>query len=129
MHLLGVMPLFMYDSLSQRLERFVPDKLRLKMAEEVRDASVAIPRAIMLSVLINGSLGFGMLIAVLFCLGDLEAALETPTGYPYMEIFRQGTDSVAGALGMTSIILIIGFSYSFGFVVDLCTVCTIVYVQ
>ncbi|KAL3431346.1 amino acid/polyamine transporter I [Aspergillus tetrazonus] len=84
------------------------------MAEEVRDASVAIPRAIMLSVLINGSLGFGMLIAVLFCLGNLEEALNTPTGYPYMEIFRQATDSVSGALGMTSIILIIGICTIFG---------------
>ncbi|KAL4880406.1 amino acid/polyamine transporter I [Aspergillus karnatakaensis] len=78
------------------------------MAEEVRNASVAIPRATMLSVLINGSLGFGMLIAVLFCLGDLDAALATPTGYPYMEIFYQATDSVSGALGMISIIVIIG---------------------
>lgn len=78
------------------------------MAEEVRNASVAIPRAILLSVLINGALGFGMLIAVLFCLGDLDAALATPTGYPYMDIFRQATDSLAGALGMTSILLIIG---------------------
>ncbi|KAF4212021.1 hypothetical protein CNMCM8980_010008 [Aspergillus fumigatiaffinis] len=78
------------------------------MAEEVRNASVAIPRAILLSVLINGALGFSMLIAVLFCLGDLDAALATPTGYPYMEIFRQATNSLAGALGMTSILLIIG---------------------
>ena len=68
----------------------------------------------MLSVLINGSLGFGMLIAVLFCLGNLEEALNTPTGYPYMEIFRQATDSVSGALGMTSIILIIGICTIFG---------------
>ncbi|PKX97799.1 putative GABA permease [Aspergillus novofumigatus IBT 16806] len=79
-----------------------------QMAEEVRNASVAIPRAILLSVLINGTLGFSMLIAVLFCLGDLDAALATPTGYPYMEIFRQATNSLPGALGMTSILLIIG---------------------
>lgn len=79
-----------------------------QMAEEVRNASVAIPRAILLSVLINGTLGFSMLIAVLFCLGDVEAALATPTGYPYMEIFHQATDSLPGALGMTSILLIIG---------------------
>ncbi|GIJ86412.1 hypothetical protein Asppvi_005300 [Aspergillus pseudoviridinutans] len=78
------------------------------MAEEVRNASVAIPRAILLSVLINGALGFGMLIAVFFCLGDLDAALASPTGYPYMEIFRQATNSTSGALGMTSILLIIG---------------------
>ncbi|KAF7122229.1 hypothetical protein CNMCM5793_000186 [Aspergillus hiratsukae] len=78
------------------------------MAEEVRNASVVIPRAILLSVLINGTLGFSMLIAVLFCLGDIEAALATPTGYPYMEIFYQATGSLSGALGMTSILLIIG---------------------
>jgi amino acid transporter len=77
------------------------------MAEEVKDASVAIPRAIMLSVLINGTLGFSMLIAVLFCLEDVDAALNSPTGYPFMEIFYQATDSVSGALGMSSILLII----------------------
>ncbi|KAL5355611.1 amino acid/polyamine transporter I [Aspergillus floccosus] len=78
------------------------------MAEEVKNAPVAIPRAILLSVLINGTLGFSMLIAVLFCMGDVDAALSTPTGYPYMEIFYQATDSLSGALGMSSILLIIG---------------------
>jgi amino acid transporter len=77
------------------------------MAEEVKNASVAIPRAIMLSVLINGTLGFSMLIAVLFCLEDVDAALNSATGYPFMEIFYQATNSVSGALGMTSILLII----------------------
>ncbi|EAW13292.1 putative GABA permease [Aspergillus clavatus NRRL 1] len=77
------------------------------MAEEVKDASVALPRSILLSVLLNGTLGFSMLIAALFCMGDLEAALSTSTGYPYMQIFYQATDSISGALGMTSILLII----------------------
>jgi amino acid transporter len=99
------MPLFTYGP-SDCLENSDIDQKQ--MAEEVRNASVAIPRAILLSVLINGTLGFSMLIAVLFCLGDLDAALATPTGYPYMEIFYQATDSLPGALGMTSILLIIG---------------------
>ncbi|RJE20120.1 Amino acid permease [Aspergillus sclerotialis] len=77
------------------------------MAEEASNASVAIPRAILLSVLINGTLGFTMLIAVLFCMGDVKAAINTPTGYPYIEIFHQATDSISGALGMSSILLII----------------------
>jgi amino acid transporter len=81
---------------------------RTQMAEEVRNASVVIPRAIPLSVLINGALGFSMLIAVLFCLGDLDTALASPTGYLYMEILRQATNSISGALGMTSILLSIG---------------------
>ncbi|KAE8353471.1 amino acid/polyamine transporter I [Aspergillus coremiiformis] len=77
------------------------------MAEEVGNAAVAIPRAILLSVLINGTLGFTMLIATLFCMGDVGKAINTPTGYPFIEIFYQATDSISGALGMSSIILII----------------------
>ena len=77
------------------------------MAEEVANASRAIPRAIMLSIAINGALGFGMLIAVLFCMGDLDAALNSDTGYPYIEIFYQATNSVSGSLAMVSINLII----------------------
>lgn len=77
------------------------------MAEEVANASRAIPRAIMLSIVINGTLGFGMLIAVLFCMGDLEVALNSNTGYPYIEIFYQATNSVPGTLAMVSVNLII----------------------
>jgi amino acid transporter len=76
------------------------------MAEEVSNASRVIPRAIMLSVAINGSLGFGMLIAMLFCLSKIDDALNTPTGYPYIEIFYQATNSIPGALAMVSINLI-----------------------
>ncbi|UCK58900.1 hypothetical protein AFCA_001733 [Aspergillus flavus] len=77
------------------------------MAEEVANATVAIPRAVLLSVLINGTLGFTMLITTLFCMGDVDKALNTPTGYPFIEIFYQATDSISGALGMSSVLLII----------------------
>lgn len=45
-----------------------------------------------------------MLIAVLFCLGDIDSALETPTGYPFMEIFLQATESRAGSTAMVAIV-------------------------
>ncbi|PYH95514.1 amino acid transporter [Aspergillus ellipticus CBS 707.79] len=77
------------------------------MAEEVNNASVAIPRSILLTVAINGTLGFTMLIATLFCMGSVDAAVESPTGYPFMEIFQQATGSVSGALGLTSILVAI----------------------
>ncbi|KAJ5994550.1 amino acid permease [Penicillium sp. IBT 35674x] len=77
------------------------------MSEEVENASYVIPRALMLSVLVNGCLGFGMLIAVLFCVGDLEDALHSRTGYPFMEIFYEATNSLSGSLFMCSIILVI----------------------
>ncbi|KAI9044746.1 putative amino acid permease [Aspergillus affinis] len=84
------------------------------MAEEVQNASVTIPRAIIMTIMINGTLGFGMLIAVLFCMGDLEAAMETPTGYPFMQIFYQATNSLPGSLTMISIMLIIGLCATIG---------------
>lgn len=85
-----------------------------QMAEEASNANVAIPRAILLSVLINGTLGFTMLIATLFCMGDVKAALTTPTGYPFIEIFHQATNSISGALGMSSILLIIAVATVIG---------------
>lgn len=54
------------------------------------------------SVLLNGSLGFGMLVAVLFSAGDINQALESPTKYPFIEIFAQGVGSNKGATGMVS---------------------------
>jgi choline transport protein len=59
----------------------------IHMSEEIVNAQFLVPRSILLSVIINGSLGFGMIIAVLFCLGNLQDALTTPTGYPFIEIF------------------------------------------
>lgn len=76
------------------------------MSEEVSNASRDIPRVLMLSLAVNGCLGFGMLIAVLFCVGNPKDALNTPTGYPFMEIFYEATNSLSGSLGMSSIILI-----------------------
>ncbi|KAL4816103.1 amino acid/polyamine transporter I [Aspergillus spinulosporus] len=84
------------------------------MSEEIENATVIVPRSILLSVLINGMLGFGMAIALLFCLGDLDTALASPTGYPFMEIFRSGTGSVGGAATMTAIIIIVCICSSTG---------------
>ena len=71
-------------------------------AEEIENASITIPRSMIGSVLLNGSLGFGMLVAVLFSAGNISEALKTPTGYPYIEIFSQGTRSIKGATAMVS---------------------------
>ena len=54
------------------------------------------------SVLFNGLLSFGMLVAVLFCLGDTDQALNTPTGFPIIEIFTQATSTNAGGTAMVS---------------------------
>lgn len=84
------------------------------MAEETQNAPKIVPISLMFSVLLNGVLGFAMLIASLFCLGNLDDAIQSPTGYPFMAIFLQGTGSVAGATTMASIICVMGICATTG---------------
>jgi len=80
------------------------------MSEELQDASYILPRAMITTAVVNGTLGFAMLITICFCLGDLDAVLGSRTGafgYPFVEIFREGTQSVGGATGMTCILIIL----------------------
>lgn len=67
------------------------------MSDEVKDAERKIPQSMVLSVLINGAQTFVLVIVLLLCIGDPVAALESPTGYPVIEILRQATGSNAGA--------------------------------
>ncbi len=68
----------------------------------------------MLTLMINGSLGFAMMIAVLFCMGDPEAAINSRFGFPFMEIFYNATNSASGAIGMSMIIYIMGQTCTVG---------------
>jgi hypothetical protein len=52
------------------------------MSEEIEDAALNVPRAIITTILLNGALGFGMLLALLFCLGDIDTALVIITHLP-----------------------------------------------
>ena len=85
-----------------------------QLSEEIHDAAVVVPRSILLSIFLNGILGFAMLVAVLFCLGDIDAALGTSTGYPFIEIFQQAVESTAGAAIMTAIIIILAICATVG---------------
>ncbi|KAH7320646.1 putative GABA permease [Stachybotrys elegans] len=86
------------------------------MAEEIRNASVVIPRAVLTSIGVNGVLGFAMLMAYLFCLGDLNAALESSAtlGYPFLWVFWNGTGSNRGAAAMGLIIVALGVCSTVG---------------
>jgi len=73
------------------------------MSEEIQNASINVPRAMVTSILINGALGFGILIAAMFCLGDVTNVIGTPTGIPAFAIFEQAVGSVGGGLVLASI--------------------------
>jgi len=74
------------------------------MSEEIHNPSLVVPRSIMLSILLNGTTGFAMVVALLFCIGNVDNALSSNTGYPFIEIFQQATNSVSGSAAMASIV-------------------------
>lgn len=80
------------------------------MAEEVKNASTDVARSMVYSLLINGCLAFGMLIAVLFSTKDI-ASIE---GNLMVGIFRSTVQSNAGATVMTSIVIILEFCSAMG---------------
>lgn len=74
-------------------------------AEEIKDASIILPRSIMASLFLNGALGFVMLVTYCFCLGNVEEILGTHTGYPFIQVFYNVTNSHGGASAMTAILI------------------------
>jgi choline transport protein len=47
-----------------------------------------------------------MLLAILYNIGSIDAALSTPTGYPYIEILTQGSKSVGGGTALSALIIV-----------------------
>lgn len=79
--------------------------LTLNTAEEISNASTVVPRTMIATTAVNGVLGFAALMAILFCAGNVENAEMSPTGYPFIEIFYQATNSAGGATAMVCVIL------------------------
>lgn len=104
------------------------------MAEEIENAAMNVPRAIVTTVILNGTTGWAMVIAMLFCLGDIQSVIvcfpkflslasrehcssmlqDSPTGYPFIQVFYNGTGR-AGATVMTAIVIIIIWCAVIGF--------------
>ena len=68
-----------------------------------------VPRTMVATTVLNGVLGFAALMAILFCAGNIENAENSPTGYPFIEIFYQATDSQGGATAMVCVIVALVF--------------------
>lgn len=88
----------------------------IRMSEEIQNAAAVVPKAIVFSIVLNGLLGFGIALALLFCIGDIDAALHTNTGYPFIEIFNQAVQNTTGAALMTSIVTTLSLCATVGIV-------------
>ena len=55
------------------------------------------------STMLNGTLGFAMLLALVFCMpSDIPQTLEAVTFYPFMSIYSYAVGSDRGATAMVS---------------------------
>ncbi|EXJ56541.1 hypothetical protein A1O7_06885 [Cladophialophora yegresii CBS 114405] len=77
------------------------------MSEEIRDASITLPKAIMWSVVINAVLGFIMAITLIFTLGDIDSLFASVTRQPFIQLFYNATQSYGGTNAMTAIVIIL----------------------
>ncbi|KAM0721382.1 hypothetical protein Q7P37_002306 [Cladosporium fusiforme] len=85
---------------------FVGPDAATYMAEELRDASRSLPRAMMWTAYVNGGMGFIMIITFMMMLGDPETALDSATGYPFIDLFYRATGSLAGTTVMVCLFFI-----------------------
>jgi choline transport protein len=86
------------------------------MSEEVKNASSEVPRSMLLSLAINGTLALGMLFAVLFSAHDIPHMLQDQDAQtaPFLRIFHHAVGSEAGATVMVSIIVLLEFCSAMG---------------
>jgi len=76
------------------------------IAEEIHDASITLPQSMVWGVVGNAILGFLMGVTVIFTLGDIDSLLNTETRQPFIQLFYNGTRSLAATNVMTAIIII-----------------------
>ena len=48
----------------------------IHMSEEIQNAAVVVPKAIVFSIILNGAMGLGIALVLLFCIRDIDAALH-----------------------------------------------------
>lgn len=84
------------------------------MAEEVEDAGRSVPIAIVWSYLLNAAMGFILLTTYLFAIPSVTDALNDPSAYPFIYVFRNALPT-SGVNGLTSIILLLVIASNISF--------------
>ncbi|EXJ73243.1 uncharacterized protein A1O5_03003 [Cladophialophora psammophila CBS 110553] len=75
------------------------------MSEELRDASKVLPQSMIWTTILNGAMGWIILITFCFTLGSLDDAIDSPTGQPYIAVFYNATQSFAGASVLSALVI------------------------
>lgn len=81
------------------------------LSEEVKNASLTVPRVMIFTVLLNGILGFISIVTYVACIQSVEEQiLGSTAAFPFMEVFAVATGSNAGAIGMTIPFIVLAYS-------------------
>ena len=65
---------------------------------------MTLPRAIISGVVVNGIMGFIMVITICYTLGDVNSLLTSDTKYPFIQLIYNTTKSKAATNAMVSMI-------------------------
>jgi len=58
------------------------------MSEEVTDAGLTVPNAMAWTFVVNGAMGFVMMVSYIYAIPSIDDALNDPTGYPFIYVFQ-----------------------------------------
>jgi len=82
-----------------------PELIGTSKGEEVENSAIVVPRSMIMGLLISGTFTLGLSIALLFNIGDIRVALETPTKFPIIEIFYNATHSKPATTAMMAALI------------------------
>ena len=75
------------------------------LSEELKDAAWVLPRAMVVTALVNYAMGFIMTVTIMSTLGsDIPAILGTRLGQPWIQVLLNATESRAGTSVMTAVL-------------------------
>lgn len=76
------------------------------LAEEIRDADIYVPVSLFWSHIGNGIMAIAFIITYLFAMPDINAAINDPSGFPFLYVFKS-TMSTTGLNTLTTVVLLI----------------------
>lgn len=84
------------------------------MSEEVRNASTAVPRAMLLTYAINFVLLFPMIITAAYHMPDLDLALADSTTYPFVYVLKQSMSTTwVTLIIIVTVVILVGSNIAF----------------
>lgn len=87
-------------------QKTLSDPFYYSMSEETHDAAIRGPVAIRAAILVSGIVGWMLTITFCFCLSDMDAILQSPTGLPVAQIFLNAGGRAGGTAMWFFVILV-----------------------